>query len=154
MQDRHGSCACGSVQISAASDDPLFVSMCHCLQCQKRTGSTYSVHAYFPREAVTVTGALTRFRRPGDTGCFVDFAFCPNCGSTMFWEVEADPDRIGIPVGVFADPAFPPPSVSVFSPHKHPWVSVPPGIPENEGHSAAFRASASAALAKRGASAI
>jgi hypothetical protein len=44
-------------------------------------------------------------------------------------------DFIGIPVGVFADPAFPPPDVSIFMPHKHPWVVVPDGMPEYEAHS-------------------
>jgi hypothetical protein len=59
------------------------------------------------------------------------------------------PDVIGIPVGIFADPAYPPPRSSIFVPHKHPWVSIPPGIPQNEGHNAAFLAAAREALARR-----
>jgi hypothetical protein len=34
-------------------------------------------------------------------------------------------------------------------PHKHPWVSIPPGIPQNEGHNVAFLAAAREALARR-----
>ncbi|MEO8924924.1 MAG: GFA family protein [Caldimonas sp.] len=101
--------------------------MCHCLLCQKRTGSTYSVHAYFPTEKVRVEGTTKVYARKGDSGAYVYFHFCPECGSTIYWEVEASPGKTGVPIGVFADPTFPPPNVSIFVPHKHPWVSVPEG---------------------------
>ncbi|MCU4654464.1 GFA family protein [Roseibacterium sp. SDUM158016] len=148
MSKHQGSCACGAVRIEAGAD-PAIVSMCHCLQCQKRTGSTYSVHAYWPREEVSVTGGRTAYRRAGDTGCYITFRFCPQCSSTTDWDVEAMLDLIGVPVGLFADPAFPPPTTSIFVPHKHGWVVIPEGVPQNEGHGAAFLDAAAAALARR-----
>jgi hypothetical protein len=148
MDMRTGSCACGQVVITAGAA-PQIVSMCHCLLCQKRTGSTYSVHAYFPTESVAVEGTTKVYARKGDSGAYVYFHFCSECGSTMFWEVEATPGKTGIPVGVFADPMFPAPNVSIFTPHKHLWVSLPEGIPQNEGHGAAFAAAAAAAVARR-----
>jgi hypothetical protein len=143
-----GSCACGAVAVRAEGD-PATVSMCHCQQCQKRTGSTYSVHAYFTREAVTVAGRTQAFRRTGDTGCYITFHFCPVCASTLHWDVEAMPDMVGIPVGVFADPTFPHPTTSIFVPQKHPWVVIPEGVPQNDGHGEAFLAATRAALAAR-----
>jgi len=148
MAMHSGTCSCGRIAITAG-EEPQTVSMCHCLLCQKRTGSTYSVHAYFATENVTVEGTTKVHARKGDSGAYVYFHFCPDCGSTMYWEVEASPGKTGIPVGVFADPAFPPPSVSIFVPHKHPWVSVPEGIAQNERHGAAFAAAAAAAVARR-----
>ena len=53
----------------------------------------------------------------------------------MFWDLPANTDFIGIPVGVFADPTFPLPDVSIFMPHKHPWVIVPDGVPGFEASS-------------------
>jgi len=149
MNTRSAACACGAVSLTVEGE-PLTVSMCHCLACQRRTGSTYSVHAYFPKERVSLRGTPKRFARAGDTGAMVDFHFCPDCGSTTHWELEAISGRIGIPVGIFADPGFPPPSVAIFVPHRHPWVVIPEGVPQNEGHSAAFKAAAEAAVAKRG----
>ena len=148
MSKHQGSCACGAVRIEAQSD-PGIVSMCHCLQCQKRTGSTYSVHAYWPGGVVTVTGARTAFRRAGDTGCYITFRFCPSCGSTTDWDVEAMPDLVGVPVGLFADPSFPQPTTSIFVPHKHSWVVIPDGVPQNMGHGAAFLEAAAKTLAAR-----
>jgi hypothetical protein len=123
--------------------------MCHCVLCQKRTGSTYSVHAYFATEDVRVAGRTKVYARKGDSGAFVYFHFCPECGSTVCWEVEATPGKTGIAVGVFADSSFPPPNASIFAPHRHPWVSVPEGIPQYEGHGPAFAAAAAAAVARR-----
>jgi hypothetical protein len=143
-----GSCACGGVTVEAKGD-PATVSMCHCTQCQKRTGSSYSVHAYFQRAAVAIRGETRAHRRTGDTGCYITFHFCPVCASTLHWDVEAMPDMVGIPVGVFADPAFPPPTTSIFVPQKHRWVVIPDGVPQNDGHSETFLDAAQAALARR-----
>ena len=132
---RTGTCSCGGIRIHA-DGEPLTVSMCHCLLCQRRTGSTYSVHAYFPNEQVRVEGKAKLYSRSSDSGRRVNFYFCPDCGATMYWTLEAKADRTGIPVGVFADPNFPPPQVAIFVPHRHPWVTIPAGIPQHEAHSA------------------
>ena len=132
MATRTGTCACGGIRI-AAEGEPTRVAMCHCDQCQKRTGSTYSAHAYFPEDRVRVEGTTRCFAPSPDSGRAVRFRFCPGCGSTVFFRLELRPNLVGIPVGVFADPAFPPPELAVFAPRKHPWVAAPAGVPEHEG---------------------
>jgi len=138
-----GACCCGGVRISAEGK-PLTVSMCHCLLCQRRTGSTYSVHAYFPTDKVKAEGQTRVYSRTGDSGGRVDFHFCAGCGATIFWRLGTKTDRTGIPIGVFADPSFPPPNVAIFVPQKHPWVSIPEGTPQHEAHSPSFYAKESA----------
>jgi hypothetical protein len=59
------------------------------------------------------------------------------------------PYVVGIPVGLLADPTFPPPTRSIFVPQKMPRVAIPEGVPQNEGHGAAFLDAARAALARR-----
>jgi hypothetical protein len=56
MVSRLATCACADVRISVEGE-PNIVSICHCLLCQKRTGSTYSVHAYFSKNKVTIAGS-------------------------------------------------------------------------------------------------
>src|SRR5262245_13880655 len=53
--NRTASCACGQLRVMCAGD-PMMVSLCHCLECQKRTGSTYGIAAFFSREAVKTEG--------------------------------------------------------------------------------------------------
>jgi hypothetical protein len=36
-----------------------------------------------------------------------------------------EPGLVAVAVGAFADPGFPPPTVSVYEARRHPWVVVP-----------------------------
>ena len=99
--------------------------MCHCLECQKRTGSPFGVQARFPRGQVTIEGTATEFDRGGEQGNRITFRFCPLCGSTVYWTMSSQPDLIAVAVGNFADPTFPVPHFSVFEKRRHPWVAVP-----------------------------
>jgi len=122
MVMRTGTCACGQLRVKCAGD-PVKVSQCHCLDCQKRTGSTYGIAAFFARKNIEVDGDFRTYRRDSDSGFAVNFHFCPGCGSTVFWEPERSPDAIGVAVGSFADPTFPAPSQSVYNERRHSWVS-------------------------------
>lgn len=103
--------------------------MCHCLACQRRTGSVFGAQARFPLSCVTVTGTSSAWVRIGDEGSKVAFHFCPTCGATVYYVVDGyDTDSIAIPVGAFADPAFPAPTFSVYEERMHGWVSLPEGI--------------------------
>lgn len=107
------------------SGDPVRVSICHCLACQRRTGSSYGYQARFPAHSVTIRGRSEQFIREADEDKEIRrFNFCPQCGATVFYTC-GDSDLIAIPVGAFADPAFPPPQVSVWEERKHGWVVVP-----------------------------
>ena len=120
---RIATCACGQLT-ATCSGEPRFVSLCHCPACQRRTGSPYGTAAFFPREAVVISGAMTDFTRPADSGYDVVHHFCPRCGSTVWWEPRRMPDLIAVAVGAFADPTFPPPAQSVNDRHRHPWVDL------------------------------
>jgi hypothetical protein len=121
MVTRTATCACEQLRVTCAGE-PTKISLCHCLDCQKRTGSTYGVAAFFPRKDAEANGVFRTFRRGSDSGSAVNFHFCPECGSTVFWEPERLPDSIAVAVGSFADPAFPAPSQSVYNQRRHAWV--------------------------------
>lgn len=125
MSTRLASCSCGQLSAQVVGD-PLRVSICHCLACQRRTGSVFGEQARFPREQVSVAGASTAYVRVGDEGSRITFHFCPHCGATVYYEPEGLEDFVAIPVGAFADPGFPPPRVSVYEARKHAWVLPPP----------------------------
>jgi hypothetical protein len=99
--------------------------MCHCLACQRRTGSAFGVQARFPRDQVSIEGRSTQYRRTADSGNQVTLHFCPVCGSTVYYLPDQEPDLVAIAVGAFADPTFPAPRVSVYEARRHAWVAVP-----------------------------
>jgi hypothetical protein len=126
MPTRLASCSCGRITAKAIGD-PVRVSICHCLACQRRTGGPFAEQARFLRVQVTVTGASTSYVRTGDEGTRARFHFCPVCGVTVYYMSEEDPTWIAIPVGAFADPTFPAPNVSVYEGRMHSWVIPPAG---------------------------
>ena len=127
MTRRTASCACGGLQVHC-SGEPGLVSLCHCRECQRRTGSTYGIAAFFTRENVTIEGAFSDWSRPSDRGFDVVHHFCPTCGGTVWWEPARLPDLVAVAVGAFADPSFPAPAQSVYIHHRHPWVMTAEGV--------------------------
>jgi hypothetical protein len=88
----------------------------------------FGAQARFSEEQVTISGNVAEFVRIGDEDSRSKFRFCPNCGSTVYYTIE---DRLGvvaIPVGAFAEPSFPAPTVSVYEERMHHWVGIPPTI--------------------------
>lgn len=124
MTRRIASCSCGQLQ-AQVSAEPLRVSVCHCLACQRRTGSVFGAQARFATVAVAVTGESKVFVRVGDEGSSASFHFCPDCGATVYYTFAGNDDAIAIPVGAFADPLFPAPSLSVYEERMHSWVQIP-----------------------------
>jgi len=122
-QTRTARCSCGQLQVQC-SGEPDKVSVCHCTECQRRTGSPFGVAVFFPKDATTITGSSRTYERLGDSGLSLRHHFCPNCGSTVFWYPGRRPDHIAIALGSFADPTFPVPSQSVYEESRHPWVTL------------------------------
>jgi hypothetical protein len=132
MATRKASCNCGRLSLTYEGPDPERISVCQCNECQKRTGSVLSVQARLPIEHVTIEGQSSTWTFPSDSGEPVTFRscdsggatyhFCPECGSTVYWEISAAPDVLGVAVGGFTDPTFPPPMISGFEAYGHPWA--------------------------------
>ena len=118
---RLATCACGQLSVTCHRE-PIRISLCHCLECQKRTGSSHGIAAFFRREDVEPNGQAQQFTRAADSGFAVTFHFCPNCGSSVYWEPSRIPEAIAVAVGCFADPAFPQPSQAVYTQHRHVWA--------------------------------
>ena len=106
------------------------VSACHCLSCKRRSGSAFSWNAHFEAAKVTAKGEARSWARISDEGRWATFHFCPTCGATVHYEIEARPGIVSVPAGGFADPHFPAPSVSVYGNRTCAWVSLPDDIEE------------------------
>jgi hypothetical protein len=127
MQTRTAVCTCGQLSIEVRGE-PLGLGICHCLACQRRTGSVFAALARFAAP-YTVRGTATEYVRVGDQGARFTFRFCPICGTTVFHTEDGEGDRhVSVAVGAFADPRFPAPRASVYDCRRHAWVQLPPGV--------------------------
>ena len=123
MSARTATCLCGQLSITCEGD-PVRVSICHCFDCQRRSGSAFSAQARWAEAQVRIEGRSTAWTRTGDDGGEVSHRFCPTCGSTIYYTVDRMPGLIAVPVGGFADLTFPAPTFSVYEERRHGWVDV------------------------------
>jgi len=129
---RIASCSCGQLKVTCEGD-PVRVSICCCGACQKRTGSVYGVGAYFPQAQVTsIAGREKTFMRTSDAGRWLRSRFCPECGSTVYWEAEFRPGIIGVAIGALADAEDLQPVAVIWTKRKHAWAPIPTDIPAHE----------------------
>lgn len=125
---RTGGCACAAVRYEIRGD-PLRVSVCHCKQCQLRTGSAFGMGCYFPKEQVTLlSGSLRSFTRRGESGRSVEFHFCENCGSSVLWYPEVLPTVTAIAAGSFDDTGWVKPELHTWARSAQKWVEFPAGV--------------------------
>jgi hypothetical protein len=133
MTTREATCSCGQLRLQA-SGDPIRTSICHCLACQRRTGSAFGIQAGYAADRVQVAGRYTDYPRTSDEEDrkVHVFHFCPECGGTVFYTEPDEPDRIVIMAGAFADPSFPAPTYSSYESRRHPWVGLPDEVERDD----------------------
>src|SRR5260370_41831099 len=119
MSTRHAACNCGQLHLTIEGE-PSRISMCHCLECQRRTGAVISNQARFRREQVTFAGKVTAWMRTAERGNGLTFHFFPTCGSTLYWEGEGFPGYVAVAIGSFPDPNFPAPPINALAEARHP----------------------------------
>ena len=124
MTTHTASCRCGQL-MAKVTGEPVRMSVCHCLNCQKRSGSAFAAQARWPEEQVTIEGRSNSFELVSDSGNRATFHFCPECGSDVHYDINGKFDgQIAIPLGAFDDPYFLKPRFSVWESRKHDWVEI------------------------------
>ena len=123
MTIRTAACACGRLT-ATCEGEPVRVSICHCTECKRRTGGAFSWNSRWPTAAVRIEGESRGFTRRGEEGGTVTHHFCPECGVTVWYETGDTMDTVAIPVGAFATPDFPQPTVSVYDVRRQPWLRI------------------------------
>jgi hypothetical protein len=116
-------CSCGDLSLTVSEPSKLAV-VCHCLDCQRRTGAPFGVGAFYPVDAVVISGTPKEFTRAAVSGGKVRTYFCPNCGSAIYWKADKVPSLIGVAAGALVARKYPSPVRSVFEQSKHDWVQI------------------------------
>jgi len=83
-----GGCHCGQITYEAELD-PERVVICHCVDCQKLTGSPFRITAVVSQDDLKVTGEPKMYKRTADSGRVRQQHFCQNCGSPLFVNGES-----------------------------------------------------------------
>lgn len=129
MSSIQGSCLCGNIQYSSHLL-PLTTAICHCNDCQKQSGSAFSVNILLPVDGFSIDGAsLGFYSKSGSSGLSVKRFFCTNCGSALYSEVDVMPGMIAIKGGSLTDPTSIKPQLHLWCSSALPWVDIDGSLP-------------------------
>jgi hypothetical protein len=128
---REGGCACGEVRYRLTSD-PLFTHCCHCLNCQRQTGSAFVINLLIEADRVELlSGEPEPVDVARDDGSTQRIYRCPACQVAVFSEYGRPEVRF-VRGGTLDDPASVEPDVHIFTRSKLPWVELPDSVPAFE----------------------
>ena len=128
MSAREGGCSCGAVRYRLASE-PLFVHCCHCLNCQRQTGSAFVINLLIESDRVELlAGRPEPVDVPRDDGSVQRVYRCPACRVAVFSEYGG-PALKFVRAGTLDQPASVAPDVHIYTRSKLPWVELPESVP-------------------------
>jgi hypothetical protein len=112
---------------------PMFVHCCHCLDCQKQTGSAFVLNGIIETDRIELEqGRPEPDRMPTDSGRPHDIYRCPNCGVAL-WSDYGGRDWVRfVRLGTLDEPHALRPDVHIFTRSKVPWVRLPDDQPAFE----------------------
>lgn len=118
-----GRCLCGAVTYTADAE-PIAQAVCHCADCQRQSGSPFTVVIGVPRAALSLQGeTLSSFSTVGDDhGQETERSFCSACGAPVFSVSGALPDVAFIKAGSLDDGSWVQPVVEVWTSSAQPWA--------------------------------
>ena len=124
-----GGCSCGAVRFRLTSP-PMFVHCCHCLDCQRQTGSAFVINALIETDRIKLlSGAPEPVSMPTDSGRPHDIYRCPHCRVAVWSDYGRRPYLRFVRVGTLDDPSAIAPDVHIYTRSKVPWVALPANVP-------------------------
>lgn len=124
-----GRCNCGGARYKIAGA-PVAVVACHCRNCQRQSGTAYSVNLIVAAASLTIEGNLSRYEDvKTESGKPVLREFCHRCGSPIRSIASANPTLVAMKAGTLDDPSDFAPSLHIWTCEMVNWVAVPEGLP-------------------------
>ena len=122
-----GGCLCGAVRYRYEGE-PSAIGLCQCNRCQRQSGSAFLIGVVFPKEAVTIEGALATFEAKVDGENALQRHFCPVCGSAVSITLDRYPEIRSMMGGTLDDKTKIRPTFSVWCVEGQGWLKLPDGI--------------------------
>jgi hypothetical protein len=126
-----GGCSCGTVRYRLTSE-PLFTHCCHCLNCQRQTGSAFVINLLIEADRVELlAGEPEPVDAPRDHGSPQRIFRCPSCHVALYSQYGR-PDVQFVRAGTLDDPSLATPDVHIYTRSKLSWIALPESVPAFE----------------------
>jgi len=123
-----GGCSCGAVRYRLTSE-PLFVHCCHCLNCQRQTGSAFVINILIETDCVELLGEEPQaVSVPRSGGKKQKIWRCPTCQVAVYSQYTSPRVRF-VRAGTLDEPSAVAPDVHIFTRSKLPWVVLSDDVP-------------------------
>jgi len=126
--ERTGGCSCGTVRYRLTSE-PLIVHCCHCLNCQRQTGSAFVLNLLIEADRFELLdGEPVAVDVPRDDGSTQRVFRCPSCQVAVY-SLYGNPKAFFVRCGTLDTPRSVVPDVHIYVRSKVDWVTLPEGVP-------------------------
>jgi len=124
MAARKASCCCGALRVEVLGE-PLLNAICHCDNCQRRTGSAFGWSCYFGEDHFSEIGGEALAYVFESASGRQERRFCADCGSTLYWRSAVFPGLVGVAGGSFAPGSIGEPTLSASETRRCAWLRLP-----------------------------
>lgn len=124
--EKTGRCLCGAIVYEILGPVQM-TALCHCRNCQRQSGTAYSIITGVLKSDYRQTGETRIFQDTGDSGRRVERHFCGACGSPILSIIEPLPDMLFIKAGTLDDISELQPAIEVYCDSAMPYVPPVPG---------------------------
>jgi len=109
-------------------------AVCHCENCQRQTGTAFSIIVGVPKGAITIENdeSLGEYLDHGEAGGAVRRKFCKNCGSPILSAVDSAPDLEIIKAGTLNDKSWLNPTIHFWCDSAQPWVEISDAVVKHD----------------------
>jgi len=123
---RTGGCQCGAIRYRLEGDI-LRLNVCHCLDCQKQSGSAFGMSLIVKEDVFQLTsGTLKKFETVAASGRHKTCAFCPECGVRIYNMTSA---LMAVKPGTLDDTSWLTPDAHYWTKRKQEWTRLPDNVP-------------------------
>ena len=123
MSDLKGSCMCGQISYDSNAE-PVMTAVCHCLDCQKQTGTSFSIVVGVPENELQVSGKPSIYSTTGDSGKTVNRHFCGDCGSPIYSQADMLPGVLLLKAGTLEDTSWLSPELEIWCDSRQNWLQL------------------------------
>ena len=124
MKKISGRCLCGAVLYSSDVEEPIMTAICHCENCQRQTGTAFSIIVAVPEDSISFENkdSLKEYLDQGQSGKAVHRKFCGDCGSPIMSLVDNAPGLGILKAGTLNDTSWLNPTIEFWCESSQPWL--------------------------------
>ena len=128
-ESESGGCLCGAVKFEFDKPNLISAHHCHCIDCQKSTGSGKATVLVLPSNTIKMEGELKFHTTTTISGRNMNRGFCRECGSPVLSFIEEMPEVKFVKAGSLDDSSWLKIDSNFFSSSAHAWSPIDEDIP-------------------------